>query len=895
VTEWFQFALLGLGAGAIYSLLAQGLVLIYKGTGVLNFAQGAFAMAGAYIFFELKVEHGWSTLTAFLVAVLLVMIMGALTHLLIMRKLRAASTLAKIIATLGVLAILQGAASIHFGTNVTQVPEFLPGAPVHIAGVTVAEDRFWLLGIAVALTAILFVVGKYTNLGRALTAVAERPLAAATLGWSPDLIATVCWAAGAALAGASGILIAPLVGLQGSSMTLLVVVALAAGILGGFSSFPYTLLGGLAIGIAQSEITAHVTQQGAATAVPFLAVIIVLLVRGRALPTRAHVVERLPSIGSGRIKPGVLLPVGFLFAFLMAVVFSTSILAALTVQIIAATILLSIVVLTGYAGQLSLAQFALAGSGAYIAARLVATQGWGLLPAMAAGVVGTILVGLLFALPAVRTRGLTLAVVTLGLGITIQSMVFENAELTGGINGTEVGEPSIFGFDIGANAHPERYAVFCLIAFVIAALVVANVRRSRAGRRLVAIRTNERAAASLGISVAGAKLFAFGLSAGIAAIGGVLLAFQTPDIQFTYGFTPLASINALGNAVIGGVGYVVGPLVGGGFVTGSLGSLLLNEIGEFGDWLTLIGGVFVITTLLSYPGGVVGDLSRVFRSLLDKRRDKRREKARASALADLPSSNGRPAEQIRVSPTKLAVSDLTVRFGGVTAVDGVSLAVGPGEVLGLIGPNGAGKTTVIDAITGFVKAQNGTISLDQSRMDSWSPHRRAREGLCRSFQSLELFEDLTVAENLRAASDKRDLQGYFTSLLPTRDRGISPTAAAAIAEFELEPDLHRLPTELPYGRRRLVGIARAVATEPSVLLLDEPAAGLDDHESRDLRRLIGRLAEDWGMAILLVEHDMDLVMEACHRITVLDFGKTISEGDPGEVRADRQVVDAYLG
>jgi ABC-type branched-subunit amino acid transport system ATPase component/branched-subunit amino acid ABC-type transport system permease component len=895
MTEIFQFALLGLGAGAIYALLAQGMVVIYKGTGIVNFAQGAFAMVGAYLFFELKVQHGWGTAAAFVASVLIVGLLGVLTHLLIMRQLRSASTLAKIVATLGLLAVLQGAAALRYGANLTEVPGFLPSGPVQIAGVRVGEDRLWLLGIAVVLTAILFVVGRYTNLGRALTAVAERPRAAAALGWSPDLLASVCWGTGAALAGAAGILIAPLLGLEGSSMTLLVIVALAAGILGGFSSYPLTLLGGLAIGIAQSEITAHVSLQGAADSVPFLAVILVLLVRGKALPTRAHVVERLPGLGTGKVRYEVVVPVVVLFGVLIATVFGADLIAALTVQMVAAIILLSLVVLTGYAGQLSLAQFALAGIGAYIAGRLAATQGWDLFPATIVGVLGATLVGTAFALPALRTRGVTLAVVTLGLGIAVQSMLFENQDLTGGINGTNVGEAHILGINIDATAHPERYGIFCLVILALTAFLVANVRRSRAGRRLVAIRTNERAAASLGVSVTGSKLFAFGLSAGIAALGGILLAFQTQSIIYAYSFAPLASINALGGAVIGGVGYVAGPLVGGGFVPGSLGSFALDKIGNLGDWLTVIGGVSVILTLLSYPDGVVGDIVRLLQRPAERRRERRGERIPSDLRTEPNGSGGPVPTPVRVREMTLEVTDLTVRFGGVTAVDGVSLTIRPGEVLGLIGPNGAGKTTVIDALTGFVKARHATIILGGERAEGWSVHRRARAGLCRSFQSLELFEDLSVAENLRAASDPRDALGYFTSLLPSRERGISAAAAAAIAEFELGPDLHRLPSALPYGRRRLVGIARAVATEPSVLLLDEPAAGLDDVESQELTHLIRRLADEWGMAILLVEHDMRLVMETCDRVAVLDFGKKLSEGSPDEVRTDPEVVAAYLG
>jgi sulfate-transporting ATPase len=248
-----------------------------------------------------------------------------------------------------------------------------------------------------------------------------------------------------------------------------------------------------------------------------------------------------------------------------------------------------------------------------------------------------------------------------------------------------------------------------------------------------------------------------------------------------------------------------------------------------------------------------------------------------------------------VPPAALTVADLTVRFGGVVAVDNVSFDVQPGEVVGLIGPNGAGKTTVIDAVTGFVKPTHAVISLGQRQISRWSPARRARSGLRRSFQSLELFDDVSIEENIRAGADAPTPLSWFTDLFWPGRHDLPSTAVSAIREFELEPHLRQNPDELPYGRRRLVGIARAVASGPSVIMLDEPAAGLDETESRELASLIRRLADERRMAVLLVEHDVDLVMSTCDRIVVISFGRVIAEGTPAEVRADPAVRDAYLG
>jgi sulfate-transporting ATPase len=217
-------------------------------------------------------------------------------------------------------------------------------------------------------------------------------------------------------------------------------------------------------------------------------------------------------------------------------------------------------------------------------------------------------------------------------------------------------------------------------------------------------------------------------------------------------------------------------------------------------------------------------------------------------------------------------------------------------VVGLIGPNGAGKTTLIDAVTGFVPVSGGSIRLDHRAIDGLNATKRARLGVRRSFQSLELFEDITVEQNLMAGSDQlASRASWITDLFWPGRHELPSTAVAAVHAFDLEPHLDKTPEELPYGRRRLVGIARAVASGPSVVMLDEPAAGLDENESAELARLIRGLADERNMAVLLVEHDVGLVMSTCDRIVVIDFGRVIASGTPEEISASSAVRDAYLG
>jgi ABC-type branched-subunit amino acid transport system ATPase component len=433
-----------------------------------------------------------------------------------------------------------------------------------------------------------------------------------------------------------------------------------------------------------------------------------------------------------------------------------------------------------------------------------------------------------------------------------------------------------------------------LVGLVLCSWIVCNIRRGRAGRRLIALRANERAAAALGISVAGGKVYAFCVASALAGLGGILLAFQGYSIIYSQTFDPLNSITAVTLAVLGGVGFVLGAPLGSTLAEGGFpGGLISSHVGNGAEWLVLVGGVCVVVTLLLNPNGIafsnVAAMARLRRRLGAREPDAAEPRTDTSDL-----SGGAKTESIRVEKTDLSIDDLTVRFGGVVAVNEVSFSVQPGEVVGLIGPNGAGKTTLMDAVTGFVKA-SGVVKLNGTVINDWTAHRRARAGLHRSWQSSELFDDLTVADNLLVAADRRDSWAYLTDLVRPQDPALSGIAGAAINEFGLSEDLGRQADELAYGTRRLVAIARAVASETGVLLLDEPTAGLGHAQTAHIGKLIRRMADDWGLAILLVEHDVSLVMDTCDRIVVLDFGRKIAEGTPTEIAADPAVQAAYLG
>ena len=890
MNEVIRFALLGLGVGALYAFASQGLIVIYRGTGVLNFSLGATAIAGVFMQWELQYEHGWPFLAAALVGIALSAFLGVLTHWVIMRPLRKASSLVRVIATLGVLVFVQAGVVIRYGSNPRQVASWLPTDRLTLWGdVATTADRLILFGLACVSALGLWLLYRSSQFGLATEAVSESERSASAIGVSPNRIAVLNWALGSALAAVAGILVVPIITLQVTAMTGLVLAGLAAALIADFRSFPVATAAGFALGIGQTLVGRFVDQQGLGPSLPFLVVIVFLVLRGRSLPLRDYYLRQLPMVGNGRLSWDWML-FGFGFVIFLMLTKDSKWADALTVTMGVGIVLLSMVVLTGYAGQLSLGQYAIAGFGAWVAGRLVAVFHIPFLLGLLAGILAAIPLGIVFGLPAVRTRGINLAIVTLGLGTTMELMLFRNRNYTGGVQGTQVGNPHIFGYDIGSIKHPERYGIFVVAMAALTVWVVSNVRRGRSGRRLLAVRTNERAAASLGIDVMMVKLFAFSLSAVIAALGGILLAFRLSSISYQ-SFTSFTSVTYVGLILVGGVGHLLGAFVGGTMATAALNQEILQSTWSgVGRWIQLISGAAILLTVLAYQDGVAAEWVKIFRLF---KKAKKWGRPYVIALADVADTNA-AADESKVAPRTLTIDGLTVRYGAVVAVDHVTYRLVPGTVTGLIGPNGAGKTSLIDAISGFAPAR-GRVMIDDLDLSGHSATKRARAGVARSFQSLELFEDATVFENLSVAADPQDLRSYLRDLVHPVNPPFPPEVVRAIVEFGLDHDLHRDVKDLSYGKRRLLSIARAVAMHPSVLLLDEPAAGLSSAESMELAAVVRRLAEDWGMTVMVVEHDMSFVMGVCDQVMVLDFGKLIASGSPEDVRSNPAVIAAYLG
>jgi sulfate-transporting ATPase len=330
----------------------------------------------------------------------------------------------------------------------------------------------------------------------------------------------------------------------------------------------------------------------------------------------------------------------------------------------------------------------------------------------------------------------------------------------------------------------------------------------------------------------------------------------------------------------------------------ALGNVIFEKIVPSGtdivSWLAVLSGFGAIAVLRQAPDGVAALYARGLEEAEARTAGLHRvvERLRVPrTVDDAPVA----ARRERRRAATLSMTDLVVKFGGVVAVDGVSFTVEPGEVVGLIGPNGAGKTTILDVITGFTAPASGSVGFAGVPIDKWSVERRARAGIVRSWQAVELFEEMTVRDNLLVAADDQSRRRYLTDLVRPGRPAPTPLMQDVVDEFELGDVLDVRPSSLPHGVARLVGIARALVTEPAVLLLDEPAAGLDSNESAELGRAIRAMAQRHGIGVLVIEHDVPLILQTCDRVVALDFGRKIAEGTPDEISRDANVIEAYLG
>jgi ABC-type branched-subunit amino acid transport system permease subunit len=633
LSSYVLFLILGLGSGATYAILGQGLVLKYRSAGVVDFAHGAVAMFIAYVFVNLRsfgelelpvvlIPHqislnggaGLNTGLAIVISLVYAAILGLVLYVLIYRPLRGASPLTRVCASVGVMLGLQAIAVLNYSTEPVATNPIFPSSPLSIAKITFPEDRLFFTGVVILISVALALAYRFSRFGLATRAGAENDRGAALTGISANVVAGQNWVIATVLAGVAGILIAPVASLDPTSYTLFVVPALAAALIGRFQSFWITALAGLLIGCAQSEIDKLITvwtwlpQQGLSDALPFAVIIVVMALRSRTVLARGgDVAERNPSIGRPRAPlrtAAICFVAGVLLMLVLSSVLRFAFISSLTVTCIA----LSVVVLTGYVGQVSLAQMSLAGIGGFILGHISLDWHIGFPWSLILAGLSAVPVGLVIGLPALRLRGVNLAVVTLGFAAAMDAVVFTSLSFTGGTAGLPIPAPRLPGLNLGitqGKAYPTLiFGVLVLLVVILLGLLVARLRRGPAGRMLLAIRSNERAAGSVGINVAQAKLMAFGLAAFIAGVGGALTGYMQGELTAD-SFAAFTSISLLAIVFVAGVGRIAGAVVAGiMFSAAGLFVTFLNLHLNVGKYQAIVAGIALVLTAVQNPDGI---------------------------------------------------------------------------------------------------------------------------------------------------------------------------------------------------------------------------------------------------------------------------------------------------
>ncbi|GAX89578.1 ABC transporter permease subunit [Effusibacillus lacus] len=530
--------------------------------------------------------------------------------------------------------------------------------------------------------------------------------------------------------------------------------------------------------------------------------------------------------------------------------------------------------LVGIAGQLSLGQTGFFAIGAYGAALLVMKLQLPFFVSIfvAAGV--TALFGAIVAMLSLRSHGPYLAMVTIAFGLLVEIVANRWVDVTGGPAGLFLPKADLFGYAL----NKVEYFYFAALLALAGQWVATNLTRSQFGRTLHALRNSPVAAESLGVNVTGWKVGAFVLSAFYAGVGGALFAFQDGYIN-SDSFTFSSSIMFLVAVIVGGAGTVLGPFVGTLII-----EVLPTFFANLYDYHLLIFGSILLLTLVFLPEGVVGTLGGRWRKK--------------------PPAVPEQIEPYRIEPADMGeiairIEGLKKYFGGVKAIDGVTFTVQRGTIHGVIGPNGSGKSTMVNLLSGVYTPSEGQVLLNGNTVQGKPTFRIAKMGMTRTFQNIQLFSDLTVMENVLVGFHRQFRSGMFRQMLALRsvkreEQQFVDQCFRILKLVGLEQRAYEIADSLSYGEKRLMEIARALAMKPSVLLLDEPAAGASPVEVERIVNVIRKL-RDAGLTVILIEHHMEIVMEFCDSITVLDFGIKLAEGTPEQISRNEKVVEAYLG
>jgi branched-chain amino acid transport system permease protein len=652
MSEILVALILGLGFGSLIASLSLGVVLNYRGSGAVNLGLGAVAMLAAFLFYTLKVSGVFlfrgvsvggpmATVPALLITLAVCALLGVIWDALVLKALRGSPPLAKMVASLGLLLVIQSGMVIEFGDTGQVAPSVVPNVgTISISGNVVPADRIVVAGIVILITIVLAAAYRWTRFGLCTRAASENEAAAMLNGLAPNRLSMINTTLAFVSAGALGVLVAPMASLDPVTITVAIVPALAAALLARFTSFGVAAAVGLALGCLQSLITYVETKSwfptsggvalpGVTELIYFLIIAIVIYARGNRLPVRGALTEaRLPIAPAAR-RIGAPLAALLVFGAIAIIFLPFDFRQALITSLIGAVICLSLVVTTGFVGQISLAQIALAGTSAFIITKIATHTGIGFPLAPLAGAAGATVIGFFVGLPALRVRGVNLAIVTMAAAVAIENFGFNNASWGAGASGSLVPHPTFFGLNLGQDAGflaigPGKlpspvFGLLCLGVFAVLGASVAGLRRSSLGHHMLAVRSNERAAAAAGVPVRDVKLLAFALSSFIAGIAGALYAYDLGSVT-SLSFDILVSFGFIAFAYVGGITTVTGALIGG--LTAADGLLITGirkATGLPANWALVFGGVALIVTVIANPAGVAGALRQQFRGVMSRR------------------------------------------------------------------------------------------------------------------------------------------------------------------------------------------------------------------------------------------------------------------------------------
>ncbi|MFD3941957.1 ATP-binding cassette domain-containing protein [Streptomyces sp. NPDC058579] len=891
------FVLSGLVSGALYALLATGLVLSYSASGLFNFAHGATAYLCALAFYELHSGFGWPAVpTALLLVCVVAPGLGWGLDRLMFRKLAGVGETAQIVATIGLLVALPAAglwavelleragAPVLPAENQFGLPGVGPSPAVSwqlLDGVGIDSDQL-ITWVATALAAAgLWVLMRHTRLGLLLRAAVDNRSLTELRGISADRLSSIAWMLSSGLAGLAGVLATPLLGLSAHDYTLFLFVSATAAVLGRFASVPLAFAGGLGLGVLQNLVAGYSSFAeditGFRTAVPFLilfAGLVVLAQRRRAAGTAAAdppPVDYLAGKGWGRrwgawVVGGVLLGTAF---YTVTTPFWSGILAQ---GLAIGLVFMSFTVVTGLGAMVSLAQATFV-TGAALVAGLLMSHGWPFVAAAAVGTVAAAVLGAVVALPALRLGGRSLALATLALAFLADQVLFQLGWLRNGDTGWEIPRPVVGPVDLGDD-RALGLALVLLCGAVVALLTW--LRGSRWGRAILAVRSAPEAAAASGVSVVRTKLLLFTVSAGLAGFGGVLLASYSTRITAT-DFTAMTGLVWLAVVVAAGVRRPQFAVVAG-LVFAVVPHLMATYVTESAHLPVILFGLAGLA-LANDPDG--------YCAAWPSRRAARAASSTPSSAAAIPaqaSESVREAVRPRqpeagAAPDRVPALELRgVRagYGGAAVLHGVDLAVRGGEVLVLLGPNGAGKSTLCRVAAGLLRPAEGLVRVRGEDATRDAPVARARRGVRLAPEGRGIFPGLSIEENLAlhlpAAEDRDAVYARFPVLAARR--GVHAGSLSG-------------------GEQQLLALAPLLQHPPEVLVADEPSLGLAPRVVDEVFGLLTELRAH-GTALVLVEEKAAEVLALADTVAYLAQGETAWSGPRSEVDPDR-LAEAYLG